>query len=241
MFVANFRLRIFIQKLLCNVHAAIDFAAKHPVREMERIALTETVQYIREHMIDAIGFHTTDQVLEYAFQQVKNNGHYLEFGVYKGGSIRFIAKHAGNKVVHGFDSFEGLPEDWSGHRLDKGAFTTHGKLPKMPANVQLYPGWFDRSLPKWLDEHPGPVAFIHVDCDLYSSAKVVLNLLAPRIRPGTIIVFDEYFNYPNWQNHEYKAFKEFVLQYKVKYQYLCYARFQAAVKVEEISYDSSSY
>lgn len=239
MFIASFRLKNFIQRLLCDLREVVDFPGMHPTREMERIALTETVQYIREHMSEAVGFYTPSQVLEYALRHAKGDGHFLEFGVYKGGSIRFIAKCIGSQVVYGFDSFEGLPENWVGYRLDKNAFTTRGKLPKIPSNVQLYPGWFDKTLPQWLDKHPGPVSFVHIDCDLYSSTKTVFDLLTPRIQQGTTIVFDEYFNYPNWQNHEYKAFQEFVDRHNVKYQYLCYARIQVAVKIDSISHNSA--
>ena len=63
-----------------------------------------------------------------------------------------------------------------------------------------------------------PVAFIHVDCDLYSSTKTIFSLLSDRIVPGTIILFDEYFNYPNWQQHEYKALQEFVDTKNIKYR-----------------------
>jgi hypothetical protein len=52
--------------------------------------------------------------------------------------------------------------------------------------------------------------------------------------PGTIILFDEYFNYPNWEVHEYKAFQEFVTKYGVKYRYLAFARQQVAVRIESI-------
>jgi hypothetical protein len=49
-----------------------------------------------------------------------------------------------------------------------------------------------------------------------------------------VIVFDEYFNYPNWQEHEFRAFQELVEECRVRYQYLGYARFQVAVKIDEI-------
>jgi hypothetical protein len=76
--------------------------------------------------------------------------------------------------------------------------------------VRLHPGWFEGSIPAWLESNPGPVAFIHVDCDLYRSTQTIFMLLAERIVPGTIILFDEYFNYPNWEQHEFRAFQEFV-------------------------------
>jgi hypothetical protein len=49
--------------------------------------------------------------------------------------------------------------------------------------------------------------------------------------PGTVILFDEYFNFPNWEQHEYKAFQEFVASHGVTYTYLGFARQQVAVRV----------
>jgi len=48
----------------------------------------------------------------------------------------------------------------------------------------------------------------------------VLNTLAKRIVPGTVIVFDEYFNFPGWQQDEFRAWQEFVAEHKIKYEYL---------------------
>jgi hypothetical protein len=88
-------------------------------------------------------------------------------------------------------------------------------------NVDLIVGWFDQQLPHFLLEHPRePVSFLHIDCDLYSSTKTVFSLLADRIVPGTIIVFDEYFNYPGWRVHEFLAFQEFVSARGVHYEYV---------------------
>ena len=79
-----------------------------------------------------------------------------------------------------------------------------------------------------------PIAFVHIDCDLYSSTKTIFDLLTDRLIPGTIIVFDEYFNYPNWENHEFKAFQELVAQRKLAYTYLAFARQQVTVRVDSI-------
>jgi hypothetical protein len=69
-------------------------------------------------------------------------------------------------------------------------------LPHVSSNVTLIKGWFDQTLPPFLEKHPAPVSFLHVDCDLYSSTKTIFDSLRTRFRPGTVIVFDEYFNYP---------------------------------------------
>ena len=121
-----------------------------------------------------------------------------------------------------------------GFRPWRQAFDVKGRLPRVPDNVRLHRGYFDASLPPWLNDNPGPVAFIHIDCDLYSSTKTILELLAPRLAAGTVILFDEYFNYPNWERHEFKAFQEFVSARRVKYTYLAFARQQVAVRIDSI-------
>ena len=118
--------------------------------------------------------------------------------------------------------------------LGRRAFNLGGRIPRVQSNVLLHRGYFDASVPAWLNSHPGPVAFVHLDCDLYSSTKVVLNFLAPRLVPGTVILFDEYFNYSNWEQHEFKAFQEFVSEYRVSYTYLAFARQQVAVRIDSI-------
>jgi len=60
-----------------------------------------------------------------------------------------------------------------------------------------------------------------VDCDLCSSTKTVFSSLADRLIPGTIVVFDEHFNDPGWQDCEYKAFMEFVAAGR-QFGYLAY-------------------
>jgi hypothetical protein len=197
-------------------------------------ALQRSVDYIENTMPDALGFESQRELTEFALSAVQIEGHYLEFGVFTGGTIRFIAPRIGSRVIHGFDSFEGLPEAWSGFSLGRRAFDVGGRLPRVPANVRLHRGWFDDTLPQWVTANPGPVAFIHIDCDLYSSTQTILTLLADRCVAGTIILVDEYFNYPNWEVHEYKAFQEFVTKYAVKYRYLAFARQQVAVRIESI-------
>jgi len=55
--------------------------------------------------------------------------------------------------------------------------------------------------------------------------------LSQRLQAGTVIVFDEYFNYPNWQQHEFKAWREFVAERGVSYEYLAFARQQVALRI----------
>jgi hypothetical protein len=220
-----------VQEVLCEALNLLDFAAHHPTREIQKIALAESVRYIQENMTTAIGTYTPRQVLDIALKHVAVDGHFVEFGVFRGGTIRYISSKMSNRIVHGFDSFEGLPESWAGYIMDKGTFSLGGKTPRVPGNVRLHKGWFDASLPLWLGANPGTIAFVHIDCDIYSSTKTIFELIANRITAGTVIVFDEYLGYPRWQHHEFKAFQEFVSANKVKYEYLAFARIQVAIKI----------
>ena len=158
------------------------------------------------------------------------DGLILEFGVRHGTSIRQLASLT-SKPIYGFDSFEGLPEDW--HQESKEVYSTRGKIPKVPAHVTLIPGWFDQTLPLFLEKQGENVALINIDCDIYSSTKTVLDLLSARIKKGTIIIFDEYIGNLHWEEDEHKAFMESIDQYHWNYEYLFYSAYtkQAVVKI----------
>lgn len=229
-------MKAFLKSVISFISQITEYHDFHPFRAMKRAALQDTVQYIQANMPRAIGFYHDDALLDYAVHSVTEQGCFLEFGVFKGRSIRRMAKLLPPaQKIHGFDSFEGLPEPWSGTGLTADAFSLKGRLPRVPANVELHRGLFDRTLPAWLLEHPEQASFIHIDCDLYSSTKIIFDLLGPRIKCGTILCFDEYLNYPNWREHEFKAFQEFVAQRKIEYEYIAYSWAQAAVRITKIN------
>src|SRR5262249_35118435 len=148
-------------------------------------------------------------LLRFAASEAPAAGLMLECGVADGASLRHLAKTT-TRMLHGFDSFEGLPEHWAGTFERKGKFGRGGALPEVPANVALHKGWFEQTLPAFLAARQEPVALLHVDCDIYSSTVTIFRELTPRLQVGSVIVFDEYFNYPNWQQHEFRAFQEFI-------------------------------
>ena len=192
------------------------------------------MDYIDANMFKAVGFETQKELILYSLNAVTVAGAYMEFGVFTGGTIRFMAKKKPNEHFHGFDSFEGLPEDWFGMPLIKNSFSLSGNLPRVPENVSLYKGWFNQTLATWHEKNLDNVAFMHIDCDLYSSTVDILEALKDRMQFGTIILFDEYFNYSNWENHEFKAWQEFVVKYQIQYEYIGFDRQQVAVKIMHI-------
>jgi len=186
--------------------------------------------YLKEHAqpLPPIAGSLID-TFKIAMSAATNEGLILEFGVRHGNSIRQLAELA-KQDVHGFDSFEGLPEAW--HDEGKGSYSTKGVVPKVPANVTLHKGWFDETLPTFLAKHTEPARLINIDCDIYSSTKTVLDLLAPRIKTGTVIIFDEYIGNQHWREDEFKAFQEAVGTDGWKYQYLAFSFFTKQVVVK---------
>jgi hypothetical protein len=231
MYSVRYRLLNLVLKLLMSGREAADYGLFHPRRSMLAKAHADTIAFISANMPNALGFDMPKQLLEHAIRAVSNDGIVAEFGVNTGGTINHIAKTMPARKVHGFDSFQGLPEAWQGYNLDAGHFSRQGRLPRVRGNVTLHPGWFDDTLPPFVKSLSKPIALLHVDCDIYSSTRTVFQHLKNHIVPGTVIVFDEFFNYPNWQAHEYKAYMEFVSERGIGFDYLAYSYEQVAVVV----------
>ncbi|MBR6889060.1 MAG: class I SAM-dependent methyltransferase [Selenomonadaceae bacterium] len=199
---------------------------------LTRVTAAQSAEFIIEKMPKVISFGNRNDYFRYVLDKANVSGGYLEFGVFQGESINFISSVLPNKIIYGFDAFEGLPEDW---RYDsrKGDFNAGGNLPRVNKNVRLVKGWFEDTLPDFVKAHPEPCAFIHVDCDLYSSTKTIFDNLKNQIVSGTVIAFDEYFNYPGWQQGEYKAFMELVAEKNFEFEYIARTNFhQVAVKIK---------
>lgn len=156
-------------------------------------------------------------------------GHALEFGVASGRTLRLIAE---SMPVTGFDSFEGLPEDWR-DGFPKGAFSCN--VPSVP-DAEIVVGLFEQTLPVWIDNNTeilSELGLVHIDCDLYSSTKTIFKHLEEFIVPGVIIVFDEYHGYPGFENHEFKAWSEFIKSSGKRFDILGHGPEQLAVRITE--------
>ena len=182
-------------------------------------AMKTSAEFMRAEFGLAQPFSDKSDTLRAALDHAPADGLFLEFGVASGSTLKTIVEKAPEGTVHGFDSFDGLPEDWR-PGFAAGAFATDN-VPDVPG-ANLIVGLFDDTLPGFLEQHPGPVAFLHLDADLYSSTRTVLTALAPRLHEGTVILFDEYFNFPGWEEHEHRAWTEFVAEHGLRFEYLAY-------------------
>ena len=123
-------------------------------------------------------------------------------------SLPEIRQKTPDTIVWGFDSFTGLPSDCGGYVITKETFDLGGKLPSVESNVRLVKGYFDQSIDEWLAAEvkgPATISLLHVDSDLYESCQILLEKLNQYIVAGTVVLFDEYFNYPNWQSHSHRS------------------------------------
>jgi O-methyltransferase len=138
---------------------------------------------------------------------------YLEFGVAQGQSMRWFTSKNTNpgSRFYGFDTFTGLPEDWGPYK--KGTFDNKNQVPDIQdQRVRFYQGLFQQTVPGFIAAFRNDLPkVIMMDADLYSSTLYVLTSLAPFLKAGDIIFFDE-FAVPT---HEFRAYLDFIESYYI--------------------------
>ena len=155
--------------------------------------------------------------------EIRIAGDFAEFGVWKGRCARWILEFLPeDSKLHLFDSFEGLPEHWVGH-FSKGHFAVYKqRSPRFDdPRVRVVKGWFSESLPGYFDGGK-PLAFMHMDADLYSSTMDVFRNTNDVIVPGTVILFDEYVlpNKGQTSEDEHRALMDYCAEYRRQFVYL---------------------
>lgn len=207
------------------------YYSRNLLYELQMRARSEAADFVQAEMPQAQIFSTHRDIIRFAVKNAATDGLYVEFGVATGNTIKEIAISVPTDIiVYGFDSFQGLPENWSGHVEVSGAFKQK-EVPKVPSNATLIPGLFSDTIPPFMDEKKGMVSFAHIDCDLYESTVDILNNIGSRFQAGTMILFDEYFNYPGWKLHEHKAWLEFCENHAIEYTYIGFTALDGRVLI----------
>ena len=175
-------------------------------------------------------FVKPEDIRKYSVSKALNNSKnqndlFLEFGVFEGESINTFARilKTKNLEIFGFDSFEGLEEDWNMNEYNPiGTFSLNKKKPKVKDNVKLVQGKVQDTLEEFLKTNKGKkIIFSHLDMDTFTPTKFTLEKIKPFLTKGSILLFDQFYGYPNWQQHEYKAFKEVFKDEEYKYIAFC--------------------
>lgn len=192
----------------------------------------QSAKFIEDNGSDAMLFTEREKLWAYAISLAKRNGIFAEFGVFNGKSMRsFVKKLPEDQIIYGFDSFQGLKEDFVGTGWTTGAFSTKGIVPKFPKNVILIKGWFQETLKDFLNQHNESFTFVHLDADTYQSTIDVLILIAPRFASGTVIIFDEFLGYFNWQLNEYRAWREICERYNFAYKFKAFSNQSVCIQI----------
>lgn len=171
--------------------------------------------YVDEHYV----------LLRHVLRSCRPTGVALEFGVGCGNSLNQIARFM---PVIGFDSFQGLPEDWR-EGFPKGSFACERPNYDLPKHVQLIVGMFEETLPSFIP--PLDIGMIHFDCDLYSSTATALAWIGQHIKQGCCIVFDEWHGYEGCQEHEQRAWREFADANKIEWEVIGHSFQQWGIRI----------
>lgn len=235
-----FRLAVALERL-GQTEQAEEYLDVLRREEAHYACLVDSWGYVRWHTrkVQDLNLHRgTRSMLEIALKAalplIEQGGLVCEFGVGSGRSLRMTQEILPlNTELHGFDTFTGLPQSWGNE--PKGAYSTGGRVPILEGPAYFHKGLFKDTIGPFL-EQAGPDAFLayaNVDCDLYSSTLDVLESMHGRVRPGTILVFDEYICHPTWRQDEFRAWRECCKRMGWKYEYLAFSLStkQAVVRV----------
>lgn len=175
--------------------------------------LNDCYDHFKKYFKHSMLFFDLKKIQDYAIKLAidndkENNNFFLEFGVYTGDSANYLSKKIKKKKLYGFDSFEGLREDWYGTEKSNGAFNLNKKIPKLENNVIPVVGWIQDTLDDFLKTHDPKINFAHLDLDTYSSTKYTLEKIKPYLVKNAVIIFDNLFNFVGWKEGEYKALNE---------------------------------
>jgi predicted O-methyltransferase YrrM len=213
---------------------ASDSSSNSLMNALRERAVESSAAYVEKNLDNALLFERREDLWKYALSKCTQDGIYIEFGVYLGYSVNYLAGLVSEQdtTIYGFDSFEGLMEDYPGTGHTAGNLDLGGVLPKVLPNVTLVDGWFHETLPTFLSCHSGQFSFVHFDADTYEATTVALELSKERITSGTIAVFDEYLCLVNWNTGgEYRAWQEFSQKESIDYSYIGFSGSQVAIKV----------
>jgi tetratricopeptide (TPR) repeat protein len=177
-------------------------------------------------------YFTAWQFYDFVTSKCVKSRPFYEFGVWRG----VVFKHLINtfKKGYGFDTFEGLPEDW--HNEKKGSYTSDGSIPIVDGG-EFIVGNFEDTLPDFFSVPRPTASLINFDSDLYSSTICALVHSNSVIDAKTVLIFDEFLMNPNWEDDESKALEEFCSENSFSYEVLAVSFFTKQVAVRLIKND----
>jgi len=204
-------IKFILKKILSNI--SID--------TLNKLTVNNLINNHYKRILKIKSYNSRDDYLTNIARELDklNNLIVLEFGVYKGESLKTFSKNISDPSAkfYGFDTFTGLPEKWID--LDKGHFTTSGITPNISdSRISYKVGLFNKTLPKFLEELKTESKlnsnfFIHFDADLFSSTLFILNELKYYIP-------EYYFSLDEFPSDEIRALNAYELSNDCKIDFL---------------------
>jgi hypothetical protein len=163
----------------------------------ERVHVLQLANRVRNQVDLLLDDSEACQLFNAVRQTAKLGGDLAEVGVYRGGSAKLICEAKGDRPLHLFDTFDGLPDPSA---LDErrfqrgqyaGSFEAVQRFLAPYAKVYLHKGFFPRSGEPVADKQ---FAFVHLDVDLYESTVNALDFFYPRLKRGAVLISHDYNN-----------------------------------------------
>jgi hypothetical protein len=204
----------------------------------------EAVQFVGDFMPDAVPFTADTHALLYgALVALANfpDGVAVDLGAGVFKSSNLIGAVFAHGVVFACDTFTGLPYEWKlgNTNFSVGTFAPKccdsERQPPFPTldNVVAVKGQFKDTVPCLVPMIGNrPLALVHIDSDTYQSAIDGLTPLLPILRVGTVLVFDEFYNYEGFEDGEYRAFLDLIVAGGFGYAPLAFNRQHQQVVIQ---------
>jgi hypothetical protein len=207
--------RLLVNTLYANYGRRAKYSRK--VDKLNRTPLFS--EFVRDNA-SVPSFPTREAMWDFLANRSSAQIDYLEFGVHEGHSILHWAKHnkSPDSRFFGFDTFTGLPEDWS-NDYKRGRFDTQGRVPRTEdARVEFVTGLFQNTLPSFLRRFtPRSQLILNNDSDLYSSTLFCLTTLDKILVKGSVLIFDEFGDVLS----EFRAFYDYIASYRRQFKVIC--------------------
>lgn len=154
---------------------------------------------------------------------LKSDDHlFMELGVFTGNTFNCIRSALPKNIkLYGFDTFTGLPEDWMINDKDilyaKGTFSLD-YIPHNTENTEFIVGNIEDTLDQFLRLNNKKISFVHFDMDLYNPTFFALKQMHNYFVNGSILVFDDFYNLPGWENYSFKALLDYINLYNIEFE-----------------------
>ena len=182
----------YFERLGLGLWSRLQLSALNSRKDKQIVNLLSDIHRNQRSLLSAFEQYL---IFSVARAQSTRPGAIAEVGVFRGGSAKLICEVKGDKPLHLFDTYEGLPES---SKEDRGIHREHQyacsleevqEYLKAYEHVHFHKGLFPDSTAGVPDQE---YCFVHFDVDLYEGTKACLEYFYPKMIPGGIMISHDY-------------------------------------------------